>query len=158
MLFCVTQNSTKGPEMLCKVFTWWIFSYWMDSTSFFPEGGFRWGWLHVHADAWGTLSDSSVVSLYLMKWFTPAQRCWSGLLRDGHSFLSCLSPSVDFFSPWDNIQSPWGPGSSAPNRFSSNGASPGTQAALSIPSWLCLMEHINPPHTFLALPCKFPLL
>lgn len=77
---------------------------------------------HVHVDARGTLSDSSVMSLYLMKWFTQAQRCWSGLLRDGHSFLSCLSLSVDFCSPWDNIQSPRGPGSSAPNRFSSSDA------------------------------------
>ena len=108
-------------------------------------------------NAWGTLSDPSVMSLYLMK-FTQSQRWWSGLLCDGHSFLSCWSPSVDFCSPWDNIQSPWGPGSSAPNWFISHGALTRDTGGFEHSKLAVAHGAHRPPHTFLALPCKFPLL
>lgn len=135
MLFCVIRNSTKGSEMLCQVFMWWIFfSTEWDGTSFFPEGGFS---VRMAAMCMWMPEGPFLTPLWCLlshEMVYPGTAMLKGSSCDGHSFLSCLSPSVDFCSPWGNIQP-------MRTRFLCTQQvqlkccpSPRTQAALSIPS------------------------
>ena len=143
MLFCVIQTSTKGSEMLCKVCMWWIFSHWMDSASFFPESEFS---VRMAACAKWMPGEPFLTPLWCLfiSWNLPSHSD-DEVVFYVMGIHSCLAEVLLWISVPHGIISKAHEDQVPLHQTGSSHMvpSPGTQVALSIPSWLWLMEHID---------------